>query len=302
MEHLLTADPSERSHEPARSGNRRRVVAVAAAVSVVGLVGGGLLARDGGGADRPSTSARTEATVSTPPVHRRAAPPDMTTPPAAAPASPDGASAVSPAPAPASPAVAPAVTHPSTGPDVTASAFDAWRQGNEQLLRDLTTGPVADFLTAREPHETGEWTSLPCDGAAGSSYCPWARPDAQLVLRVANEAASLGQPHAVIGAFFTPPVDGIAVWPFTTAQQGAEAQSGVDQGHQPWLLDPAMVAESYALAELGWQNAGVEVDEVQPSSYVVTNPATGARASLTLAQPVRHGGGGIWAIVQAGPA
>jgi hypothetical protein len=58
------------------------------------------------------------------------------------------------------------------------------------------------------------------------------------------------------------------------------------------------VAGAYAQAELGWQNA--DFDELQPSLYRVTDPASGAHADLTLAQPVRQGSGGIWAVVRAG--
>jgi hypothetical protein len=117
---------------------------------------------------------------------------------------------------------------------------------------------------------------------------------------VRNEAVSQGRKHAVAEAFFTDPAGGVAMWPFTTAEQAANTQTGVDEGHQPWLLDAASVAVSYAGAELGWPDTGIE--QVQPSTYRVTDPASGARAELALAQPARQGEGGIWAVVRAGSA
>ncbi|HLM28611.1 MAG TPA: hypothetical protein VK360_01715 [Acidimicrobiales bacterium] len=159
---------------------------------------------------------------------------------------------------------------------------------------------MADFLAARTPHEPGEWSGPACDGAAGSTYCAWTQPDAELVIRVGNEAVSQRRKHAVVEAFFTVPAGGVAVWPFTTPEQAANAQTAVDEGHQPWLLDAATVAVSYAGAELGWQDATVEQEQTDPGIYRVTDPASGARADITLAQPVRQGQGGIWAIVRAG--
>jgi hypothetical protein len=94
----------------------------------------------------------------------------------------------------------------------------------------------------------------------------------------------------------------VAVWPFTTAEQAGHTQAAVDAGHQPWLLDPAAVAVAYAEAELGWHDADVEVGEVAPGSYRVTDPASGVQAQLTLDQPAHHGPTGIWAVVQAGDA
>jgi hypothetical protein len=179
------------------------------------------------------------------------------------------------------------------------AAFDAWLQGKDGRLRKLATPSVADFLAARSPDDPGTWSGSACDGAAGSTYCAWAQPGAQFVIRVANETASQGQKHAVIEAFFTAPEGDVAVWPFTTAEQAAEMQAAVDEGHQPWRLNPESVALAYAGAELGWSDARIDV--VFPSStYRLTDPASGAQAVLTLAQPARQGDSGIWAVVRAG--
>jgi hypothetical protein len=303
MKHLSTASPGDPARRTTASGRHRRVAALVAAVTAVALVGVVLTHDDGGdagaaAAGRPTPSS---APVTTSPAHHGSGPALAAAPTPATPAADASAGSATPAAAaPASPAAAaPAATRLPTSPEGYASAaFDAWTTGNDRRLEKLATGPVADFLEARTHHERGEWSGPACEGAAGSTYCAWTQPNAELVLRVGNEAAAAGRKHAVVEAFFTVPPGAVAVWPFTTAEEAANAQAGVDQGHQPWLLDAASVTVAYAQAELGWQDAGI--DEVQPSLYRVTEPASGAHADLTLAQPVRQGSGGIWAVVRAG--
>jgi hypothetical protein len=74
-------------------------------------------------------------------------------------------------------------------------------------------------------------------------------------------------------------------------------QEGVDDGHQPWLLSPELVATSYG-AELGLYKPVTR--RVGPNTYEVG--ATGSEwvAKLYMAQPVRHGAGGIWVITRTG--
>jgi hypothetical protein len=180
------------------------------------------------------------------------------------------------------------------------ATFRAWLQGNEARLSRLAAPPVAEFLLARAPESTSGWSSPECEGAAGSTYCTWTRPETQLVIRVANEAASQGQPRAVTEASFQPAGDDVAIWPFTTAEAAGNTQDQVDQGHSPWMLDPAAVSSFYASAVLGWADADVQQAQPDPVTFWVTDPATGAMAELVLDQPVRQGEGGIWAVTRAG--
>ena len=72
-------------------------------------------------------------------------------------------------------------------------------------------------------------------------------------------------------------------------------------GHQPWLLSPELVATAYGAAELGLYQPVAR--RVGPNAYEVG--ATGSEwvARLYLAQPVRHGAGGVWVITRtASPA
>jgi hypothetical protein len=187
---------------------------------------------------------------------------------------------------------------PETPQAYATAAFRAWLRGNDARLSRLATPAVAHFLLARAPEDTAGWSRPACEGAAGSTYCAWDRSETRLVIRVANEAVAGGQPHAVVEAFFDVAGTNVAIWPLTTAEQATNTQAQVDEGHSPWMLDPAAVASFYASAVLGWQDATVRED--QPSTYVVTDPASGARALLVLAQPARQGEGGIWAVTRAG--
>jgi hypothetical protein len=188
-----------------------------------------------------------------------------------------------------------------TDPQAYATAtFRAWLAGNEARLSRLAAPPVADFLLARAPESTSGWSGPECEGAAGSTYCTWTRPETDIVIRVANEAASQGQTHAVTSAFFQPAGDDVAIWPFTTAEEASNTQDQVDQGHSPWMLDPAAVASFYASAVLGWTDADVFQAQPDPVTFWVTDPATGTMAELVLDQPVRQGEGGIWAVTRAG--
>lgn len=176
-------------------------------------------------------------------------------------------------------------------------AFRAWVRGDEATLDRLAAGAVVDFLSARAPEDATGWDATACSAGAGSTYCQWARDETTFTLRVANEPASQGRPGAVTSARFTPPSGGVAIWPFLTAEEAANTQEQVDQGHSPWMVEPAAVAEFYAGAVLGWQEAGVE--PVRPGVYWVTDPVSGARAEVELGQPARPGEGGIWAVVEA---
>jgi hypothetical protein len=93
----------------------------------------------------------------------------------------------------------------------------------------------------------------------------------------------------------------VGLWPVRTLAQARTIQDGADAGHQPWLLSPELVATSYGAAELGLYQPVAR--RVGPNAYEVG--ATGSEwvAKLYLAQPVRHGAGGVWVITRtASPA
>jgi hypothetical protein len=83
-------------------------------------------------------------------------------------------------------------------------------------------------------------------------------------------------------------------WPAENAADAAALQAAVDDGAQPWLLDPAEVSLSYAAAAHGWHDA-VARTGAGGTTVDVEGPA-GERITLTLAQPGRTGPGGIWVV------
>lgn len=90
---------------------------------------------------------------------------------------------------------------------------------------------------------------------------------------------------------------GTPIWPATDAAQAATLQKKVDGGGEPWLLDPTEVATSYAGVALHYRNPSVFT--LRPGVIDVQDGAGPGKATLTLAQTVRRGDGGIWLITEA---
>ncbi len=91
---------------------------------------------------------------------------------------------------------------PDNAADYAAAAFEAWKSGQLDRLHQLMTDDAYQVLASRAPSGDDQWSSAQCDGAAGSTYCQWHGAVDDLVLRVNNQAASLGDPQAVIEARF----------------------------------------------------------------------------------------------------
>jgi hypothetical protein len=87
-----------------------------------------------------------------------------------------------------------------TDPQAYATAFvEAWESGDQAAAATLGTQEAVDTIFAYDPGGgPGTWSLVGCEGAAGSSYCTFnAGGDPTVIVRVGNEAASLGQPQAV---------------------------------------------------------------------------------------------------------
>jgi hypothetical protein len=188
--------------------------------------------------------------------------------------------------------------------DYARATFGAWVQGDQQELEQRAQPEVAEFLLALAPGVIDPLPEPFCEGAAGSTYCTWllAEDDIQLLLRVNNQAASEGQPGAVVEAAFIPSPSGVAIWPVTTQEEADNTQQSVDEGHSPWMLDPPTVITFYASAELGWEEDVVKVEEGDHETpWLLTNTSTGFVISVEVTQPARSGDDGIWAIARATP-
>jgi hypothetical protein len=201
-----------------------------------------------------------------------------------------------PSSAAASTATSGAAAQPGSPTDYAAATFEAWLGEDTTRLLELTTPRVGVFLTARTSADPKGWNDPVCEGAAGSTLCTWTRHEAQMVIQVANEPASQRQPHAVTQASLEVTGHNVAYWPFATAKQARNTQAEVDQGSSPWLLDPIAVSTFLAQAELGWSK--VLVEEVAPFTHWATDPASGGTVEVEIAQPVRQGEGGIWAVTR----
>jgi hypothetical protein len=191
---MPVAEPEPTGHDG--RGRRWAVVAVIAVVAVVATAV--TLAVMADGSDDTTTSATTtvattgEATTSSTAVTTTTEPTTSST----------GATTTGASAATNPPTTAPSDSDLPRDPNGYATAaFLAWQQGDDATLERLTSPAALAVLTARAPG-TGDWTGPICEGAAGSSYCTWNGPEDQIVLRVANEAASTGQAHAVHEARF----------------------------------------------------------------------------------------------------
>jgi hypothetical protein len=282
-----TPETPETPNQP-DGGRRRRLMVVAAIVAMVVVTA--VIAALAAGDDPSTTAGTTSVPSATTTTDQR---PSTTR-------HPTTASTVAPtitaAPTP-SVTVEPAPSGLPDDPNAYAvAAFEAWQEGDLATLAELAAPSVTEFLTAASPDDG--WDDPRFEGAAGSTYATWGGPDGDLVLRVANQYATVGDPHALHGAFFTTAAGRVAIWPLTTQVEADELQQQVDQGHQPWHVDQEAVAAAYAQARLGWQDATVETTD--PGRCLVTDPGTGTQAAITLAQPARAGSTGIWVVTDAG--
>lgn len=175
-------------------------------------------------------------------------------------------------------------------------AFNAWRTRDAATLVRLVRPPAAQLLLARPSAE--RWSGPSCEGAAGSTSCRWTADGVDLVLRVANQDAAADRPRAVTEAFFQPAARRVAIWPLTTAQEAANTQRSVDQGHSPWMLEPEAVVDSFARAVLHWDQPVLE--RQRGTTWRLTDAATGVTIQVEVDQPARRGRGGIWAVTRQG--
>jgi hypothetical protein len=82
-------------------------------------------------------------------------------------------------------------------------------------------------------------------------------------------------------------------WPAADKAAAAQLQRSVDAGSEPWLLDPAEVAVSYATAAYGWTSAEAQP---RPDGHTVDVAEGGQKLTVSLTQPGRAGAGGIWVV------
>ena len=87
---------------------------------------------------------------------------------------------------------------PTDSEDYAIALIEAWERGDRDAAAALTDPDALETLFSREGGGAGTWSLEGCDGAMGSTYCTF-RADGEpaVIVRVGNEAASQGEPHAV---------------------------------------------------------------------------------------------------------
>jgi hypothetical protein len=86
-------------------------------------------------------------------------------------------------------------TYPDTAEGYAQEVIEAWAGDQPSWLEALTNESVYDGIVDLNASPYDEWTLLRCDGTAGSSYCSFTNPAADvLTLRISHQL--LGQAHA----------------------------------------------------------------------------------------------------------
>ena len=86
------------------------------------------------------------------------------------------------------------------------------------------------------------------------------------------------------------------IWPFTSLRQAQAAQRAVAGGHQPWLLDPRQVANTFATSVLGWVHPTSR--QTSPTTVLLSWSGNHDLVEAQLAQPVTRGPTGVWMITR----
>lgn len=148
-----------------------------------------------------------------------------------------------------------------------------------------TTAPPTTTTTAPD---TGSTTASPIPSTGGSAERPGGTTTAP---RAGGGGPADGRGNGGgTGGHGTP------IWPATDASSARTLQKQVDGGREPWLLDPTEVATSYSGVVLNYRDPAVF--PIRPGVVDVQDGASRAKATITLAQTVRQGDGGIWLVTE----
>jgi hypothetical protein len=90
------------------------------------------------------------------------------------------------------------------------------------------------------------------------------------------------------------------IWDVRTWDQAGKVQRAVDDGHQPWRLDPAAVVAGYARGALGISKPAVRGGG--ETIFAVASPDGEIVGHVKVTQPVRQGPRGIWVVTGFEPA
>ncbi|HET9168540.1 MAG TPA: hypothetical protein VFN97_03855 [Actinospica sp.] len=83
------------------------------------------------------------------------------------------------------------------------------------------------------------------------------------------------------------------IWDITSWEQYRKVQAAVEQGHQPWRLDPVSVVDAWAAQ---WGPVNLPVRQVGPDTYQVVKPGTHVTYTVRGTRPDPSGPAPIWVI------
>ena len=172
--------------------------------------------------------------------------------------------------------------------------------GTGLLVTGLLAGCGSPGTSA--PTLSGGLSPVPAATQPGSIQPGSAQPDSTVTGSAQSGPAQAGVGRAGAGrsgaAGPEPNVSVTLPWPAADRATTTRLQRAVDNGTEPWLLDPAQVAISYVTAAYGWLDA-----DARPSAdgRTVDVDDSGKRVILTMTQPGRPGQGGIWVVTSVRP-
>jgi hypothetical protein len=101
--------------------------------------------------------------------------------------------------------------------------------------------------------------------------------------------------RVVIDVAHASPAPFPGIWDITSWRQYWTTQSAVERGHQPWLLNPAMVVQAWASGRWTVQPT---IRQAGPNVFKVTEPGMDKVVIVSGTRPVRAGPAQIWVITR----
>lgn len=154
------------------------------------------------------------------------------------------------------------------------------------LLLALTAcsgGPVSKPPTAASASAGSATSNAAATATSATTGAAAATPTAPSTSPSTATAAP-----ASTGGASSPPFPGI--WDITTWQQYRTDQAAVEQGHQPWLLDPLSIVQAWAS---DWTPTPTIT---KTGTYQLTKPGTDTLYTINLTCPDPHSPAPIWVI------
>lgn len=140
----------------------------------------------------------------------------------------------------------------------------------------------------------GDGDTTPGAQSTMSASVPASAPAPATTAESAPASSSPETPPAATSEDATPPAGSSFPGEDLTPEQAEALQRAVDEGSQPWRLDPSLVAQAFVADRFGWSDTDARAAD--PHTVEVTNRADGSIVVLQLRRPVRESADGIWVV------